>query len=141
MAPIVDLDGARRGVTIEGPVGSRLLRHFRMFRYEVRCWLGGVIPDAGAAVATIRRSVDAATAQLLVDLVASLPPATWGRDELGAGEMWNSNSITAWLLVRSGIGVAGFDLPAGGRAPGWAAGAVVARRGAGDLGPCRSTAA
>jgi hypothetical protein len=128
MAPIVDGDGARRGVAIEGAVGSRLLRRFRLFRYEVRCWSGGVIPDAGAAAATIHQTVDVATAQLLVDLVPSLPAATWGRDELGAGEMWNSNSVTAWLLVRSGIDVTGFDLPAGGRAPGWDAGAFVARR-------------
>jgi hypothetical protein len=27
---------------------------------------------------------------------------TWGRDELGLCEMWNSNSIIAWLLLRSG---------------------------------------
>jgi hypothetical protein len=27
----------------------------------------------------------------------------WGRDELATGEMWNSNSMIAWTLARSGI--------------------------------------
>ena len=79
-------------------------------------------------MATTRRIVDVATAQRLVDLAPTLPAAVWGRDELDTGEMWNSNSVTAWLLVRSGIGVTGFDLPAGGRAPGWHAGAIAAAR-------------
>jgi hypothetical protein len=105
-----------------------LLGRFQLFRYEVRRWRGGVIPDAAAAATTVRRMIDVATARRLLDLAPSLPTAVWGRDELGAGEMWNSNSITAWLLVRSGIGLDGFEPPVGGRAPGWRAGAVVAAR-------------
>ena len=31
-----------------------------------------------------------------------VPTPTWGRDELGTGEMWNSNSLISWLIVCSG---------------------------------------
>jgi len=51
-----------------------------------------------------------------------------GRDELRAGEMWNSNSVISWLVARSGIPVETIRPPTGGRAPGWRAGLVVARR-------------
>jgi hypothetical protein len=43
--------------------------------------------------------------------------------------MWNSNSIVAWLLTSVGIDADRIPPPAGGRAPGWAAGITVARRG------------
>jgi hypothetical protein len=36
-------------------------------------------------------------------LVPRVPTVTWGRDELAADEMWNSNSVVRWLLARSGI--------------------------------------
>jgi hypothetical protein len=42
--------------------------------------------------------------------------------------MWNSNSIIAWLLASAGFDVPAIRLPARGRAPGWSAGLVVARR-------------
>ena len=45
--------------------------------------------------------------------------------------MWNSNSMVAWLIARSGIEVEEIRPPAGGRAPGWRAGVVLARRAAG----------
>ena len=45
-----------------------------------------------------------------------------------AGRMWDSNSLTSWLLVRSGHDVSTVSPPRGGRAPGWAAGVVVAAR-------------
>jgi hypothetical protein len=60
--------------------------------------------------------------------VPHVPAPVWGRDVLGAGEMWNSNSISAWLIARSGIDVESIAPPPGGRAPGWRAGIVVARR-------------
>ena len=49
-----------------------------------------------------------------------------GRDALGLGELWNSNSVGAWLRLVSGHAPAG--PPDGGRAPGWDAGLVIARR-------------
>jgi hypothetical protein len=42
--------------------------------------------------------------------------------------MWNSNSVISWLIARSGIDIESIRPPAGGRAPGWQAGLVVARR-------------
>jgi hypothetical protein len=128
MTPIPDGDGATRGVVGEGPVGSRLLRRWRWFRYELRCWRDGVIPDVAEAVASpLRISDHAIAAKRLVVLVPHVPKAVWGRDELGGGEMWNSNSVVAWLLVRTGVDVDLVHPPDGGRAPGWSGGIAIAR--------------
>jgi hypothetical protein len=128
-APVRGGDGAERGVVAEGAVGSRWAGRSRIFRYEVRCWRGGVIPDVDEAVDSPRRlSSDPAAARLVLELAPLVPTAVWGRDELGAGEMWNSNSVVAWLLARAGLGTESIRPPAGGRAPGWHAGLVVARR-------------
>jgi hypothetical protein len=51
----------------------------------------------------------------------------WGRDEIGTGDMWNSNSVIAWLVARSGIPTDMISPPPGGRAPGWETGLVTAR--------------
>ena len=114
-------------VVYGGPVGSRLLRRWRWFRYEVRCWRDGVIPDVVEAVASpVRVSSDGTHARRLLSLVPHVPPAVWGRDELRAGEGWNSNSVVAWLLVRSGVAADTIHPPPGGRAPGWSAGIAIA---------------
>jgi hypothetical protein len=129
MAPVPDGRGAERGVVAEGPVGARWAGRFRLFRYEVRRWRDGRIPDADEAVESPRRlSSDPTAAELILELVARTPVPVWGRDELGAGEMWNSNSLISWLLVRSGLAIESVALPAEGRAPGWDAGIAVARR-------------
>ena len=128
-APVRDANGAQRGVVAEGAVGHRLAGRFRIFRYEIRCWRDGVIPDVAEAVGGPQLlSDDPREARRLLDLAPSVPTPLWGRDELGTGEMWNSNSVTSWLLVRSGIAADAIPLPAGGRAPGWNAGLVLARR-------------
>ncbi|HEV2824404.1 MAG TPA: hypothetical protein VG035_04260 [Actinomycetota bacterium] len=125
--PIPDPDGRSRGVAVQGPVASRRLARFRVFRYEVRRWRDGVIADAGEAVASPQLlSDDPATARRLLDLVGCLPSPVWGRDELGTGEMWNSNSVIAWLLASSGLPADAICPPAGGRALGWWAGVVTA---------------
>jgi hypothetical protein len=127
--PIPDADGPARGVLVEGPVASRWLGRWPMFRYEVRCWPDGVIADADQAVASPQRlSEDPVVARRLLELVGSLPGPVWGRDELGTGEMWNSNSVIAWLLARSGLPTERIRPPAGGRAPGWRAGLTLAYR-------------
>jgi hypothetical protein len=129
MAPIPDGHGTLRGVVAEGPVGSRWTRRLRLFRYENRCWRGGEIPDVAEAVDSPRRLTDdPALAARILGLVPEAPTPVWGRDELGAGEMWNSNSLISWLLVRSGLDVESVQPPLGGRAPGWHAGIVVARQ-------------
>ncbi len=130
--PIPDSKGAARGVVVEGPVFDRRLAWLRPMRYEVRCWRDGVIVDAGDAVGGPRLvSDDADQAQRLVELAASVPPLTWGNDELDTGEMWNSNSVVSMLLARSGVPMASIEPPNGGRAPGWTAGVVAGRRDAG----------
>ena len=122
-----------RGVIAEGPVGMRALGRLRLFRYEIRCWPDGVIPDVAEAVESPQRlSEEAGCARRLLELVAQVPTPVWARDELGAGEMWNSNSVISWLIVRSGLDVQAIRSPAGGRAPGWRAGVVVAERQAGQ---------
>jgi hypothetical protein len=127
--PIPDGDGVSRGVVLEGPVGSRRFGRFRVLRYEVRRWRNGVIADAGEAVASPQRvSDDVGQARQILHLVESMPALVWGRDELGVGEMWNSNSVIAWVLARSGLPADAIHPPEGGRAPGWAAGLVLASR-------------
>jgi hypothetical protein len=116
-----------RGVVREGPVGFRRLGHLAAFRYEVRRWPMGVIPDVGQAVASPQQiGHDADRARRLLALVPQVPALTWGRDEMRTGEMWNSNSLTAWLLARSGHDTDTVAAPAHGRAPGWHAGLTVA---------------
>ena len=126
MAPVWTKRG-ERGVVGEGAVGSRFLGRSRLFRYEVRRWPGGSIPDAAAAVGgPVSVSHDPATVHRVLELVPEFPTAVWGRDELGTGEMWNSNSLVSWLLVRVGVDTATLRPPAGGRAPGWDAGLAAA---------------
>ena len=132
-APIRDDRGRERGVVAEGPVGTRWAGRFRLFRYEIRRWHGGSIPDANDAVESpVRVADDLDRAQRVLDLVPSVPTPVWGRDELRAGDMWNSNSVISWLLVRAGVDPEAIQPPAGGRAPGWDAGLIVARR---EMGP------
>jgi hypothetical protein len=126
-APIRDGNGEARGVVAEGPVGSRWIGRFRVFRYEVRRWRDGVIPDLAEAVDSPRRlGSDPRLARRLLDLVPQVPRLVWGRDELRLGEMWNSNSVIAWLLARSGLDTESIEPPADGRAPGWDAGLALA---------------
>jgi hypothetical protein len=127
--PVPDLHGEARGVVATGPVGLRRAGSLRIFRYEVRRWLGGSIPDVHEAVASpLRLSNTLATARRVLDVVPSVPTPVWGRDEMRTGEMWNSNSIIAWILSRGGIDAASIHPPPGGRAPGWHAGLFAAAR-------------
>jgi hypothetical protein len=129
MTPVPRGEAAERGAVAQGAVGSRRAGRWRLFRYEVRRWLGGAIPDIAEAVASPQRlSDDPDVARRVLGLVPSVPTPVWGRDELRAGEMWNSNSLTSWLLARSGLPTDAIRPPKDGRAPGWDAGLAVARR-------------
>lgn len=127
--PVINADGPERGVVGEGAVGARWAGRFRIFRYEVRRWLNGVIPDVNEAVDSPQRLTNhLGQARRLLDLVSQVPLIVWGRDEARAGEMWNSNSIISWLLTRTGLETESIKPPTGGRAPGWNAGIIVAHR-------------
>lgn len=136
MTPIPDTSGrAHRGVVAEGPVGSRLLGRFRIFRYEIRRWPGGEIPDLSYAVSSpVLLADDPAVVQRALDAVPFVPTPVWGRDEHRTGEMWNSNSVVAWILTAAGIADRAGAPPGDGRAPGWDAGVVVATAGTGEGG-------
>jgi hypothetical protein len=126
--PVPNLSGEQRGVVAAGAVGSSWAGRFRIFRYEIRLWRNGHIPDVVEAVESPRRlSNDEDRARRVLDVVAKVPTPVWGRDELGTGEMWNSNSVIAWVIASSGIDAESIRPPAGGRAPGWRAGLEVAR--------------
>jgi hypothetical protein len=121
--PSPNSDGASRGVVAQGPVFGRWMGWMRPFRYEVRRWRDGIVADIDAAVASPQVvSEDPDVARRLLDLVPAVPPMIWGRDELETGDMWNSNSVIAWLLAASGLSMDGIRPPTGGRVPGWHAG-------------------
>jgi hypothetical protein len=144
MAPAWNDPTHDHGVVQRGPVGLRPLGRFVAFRYEVRCWPDGTIPDLAWAVDGPRRlSADDSAVSALLERIREVPPLTWGRDELGVGEMWNSNSVVAWLLASCGV-EADLVPPRGGRAPGWSSGLRLARaeplvRGGRDIGLCPPT--
>jgi len=128
MWPSPDDEVAARGVVIQGPVWSHLLGAVRTFRYEVRRWREGQLPDADQAVGgpqTVSDNPD--QARNLLDAVESIPGLVWGRDQMRAGEMWNSNSVVSWLLTVSRVPMHEVHPPTGGRAPGWDAGILIGR--------------
>ena len=48
--PVPDRSGDRRGAVAQGAVGARWASRFRIFRYEIRLWRDGSIPDVAEAV-------------------------------------------------------------------------------------------
>jgi hypothetical protein len=130
MTPVPDADGAHeRGAVAQGAVGSALLGRFRLFRYEVRRWPGGNIPDLAFAVdSPVRLTDEPAAVERALAALPGVPTYVWGRDQLRAGEMWNSNSVVSWTLSRAGLVDRAGAPPAGGRAPGWDAGLLAAHR-------------
>jgi hypothetical protein len=129
MTPVPNGRGWARGVVAEGAVGTRSAGRLRIFRYEIRRWHNGAIPDLDYAVSSpIRVTDDPAVAHRVLELLPSVPTPTWGRDELRTGEMWSCNSIISWVLTRAGIDTDAIPPPPGGRAPGWDAGVAVGRR-------------
>ena len=137
MGPVWNVPAVDRGVVCEGPVGASCLGRFAAFRYEVRCWSGGYIPDLTEAVDSPVRTTEGrpGVAAVLATL-RDVPALTWGCDELRTGEMWNSNSVVSWTLARTGHDMGAIRPPAGGRAPGWRAGLALASRHTSQAPPC-----
>ena len=66
--PVRDARGEQRGVVAEGPVGTRWAGRFRIFRYEIRRWRDGRIPDVDEAVGSpLRLTDERAHAQQVLD--------------------------------------------------------------------------
>ena len=128
MTPVPNNRGWTRGVVAEGAVGARWAGQLRRFRYEIRCWRDGTIPDLQYAIGgPIRVTDDALAAQRILEVLPSVPTLTWGRDESRVGDMWSCNSIVSWALTRAGLNVEHIPMPYRGRAPGWHAGIAVAQ--------------
>ena len=124
-------DEASRGVVATGAVGSPLGRPAAPVPLRGPLLARRVDPGSrrgGRRTAPAEPATRPRPAALL-DLVAAVPTPVWGRDELRAGEGWNSNSVIAWLIATAGLWTERVHPPAGGRAPGWDAGLEVARRG------------
>lgn len=127
--PVPRGDPASRGVVAGGPVGFARAGRLRVFRYEVRCWKDGEIPDIAAAVGDpIVVTRDPVVARRVLAVVATVPNLVWGRDPGRVGDMWNSNSVVAWTLATAGVDGGAITPPIGGRAPGWQAGVLLAGR-------------
>lgn len=129
MTPAWGAAGQDRGTVTSGPVGLRALGRSKFFRYEVHRWCDGSIPDIADAIGGAHLVTDDVEAtRRLFDLVPAFPTATWGRDELATGDMWNSNSLVSWLLAKADIDLDDLRPPPNGRAPGWSAGLKIATR-------------
>ena len=114
-APVHDWSGKDRGVVAEGAVGTLWAGRFRISATRS-------VSGAAATSPTSRRAWTARghrpmtnRARRVLDVVREVPTPVWGRDELATGEMWNSNSVIAWTLARSGIDTEAIQPPAGGR--------------------------
>src|SRR4051794_15236856 len=78
--PVPRVKGDERCVVAEGPVGSRWAGRFRIFRYEIRVWRNGQIPDVVEAVGSpVRLSEDEAHARRVLSVVKHVPTPVWGR--------------------------------------------------------------
>lgn len=128
MAPAWGPHAGAHGVVATGPVGARPLGRSRFFRYEIRCWEDGILPDREyAPEPPVRIPLTPGDARAALEHLRTAPRYTWGRDPLDAGEMWNSNSLIAWLLQVIDAGPADLHPPSGGLAPGWSAGIAAAQ--------------
>jgi hypothetical protein len=112
-----------------GPVGVRGADRFRFFRYQLLALCTDWLPDEDWTVAYVRLGSGSEAARRVLALAPSVPKYTWGWRAPGTHEMWTSDSVISWLLVRADLGLDGVTPPADGRAPGWFAGIEAAKRG------------
>jgi hypothetical protein len=95
---------------LEGAVGSRLAGRYRLFRYEIRRWHDGVIPDIGEAVSSpVRVTQDLVQASLVLDLVESVPALVWDgtratRATCGIRTRWSHGCSLALASILAGYG-------------------------------------
>ena len=117
-----------RGVVAEGAVGTRVAGRLRLFRYEIRRWRDGLIPDVSEAVESPQHlSDDIDRARCVLKLVPAVPT------RFGVATSWAPRDVELQLarLVadRAKRPRRRCDpSPSARRAPGWHAGIVLARR-------------
>lgn len=128
LAPAWGQPARPHAIVATGPVGLRRLGRLRLFRYEVRCWPDGILPDREYAVdSPTTFPLTQASARVLLESLPGVPTLTWGRAVTPTGDMWNSNSLVSWLLTTVGVDAARLAPPTPARAPGWAAGIALAQ--------------
>ncbi|MFD3789931.1 hypothetical protein [Streptomyces cyaneofuscatus] len=75
MGPAWGQSSPSRGVVATGPVGWEALGRWRLFRYEVRCWPEGLLPDRGLAVGAPQQiALTPDGARSLLARVSTAPP-------------------------------------------------------------------
>lgn len=110
-----------------GPVGVRGADRLRLFRYQLVCLPVDALPDEQWAVESpVRLSADSGAVRRVIELAPCVPRYAWGRRQRGTREMWTSDSVVSWLLVKAGVDLSRVHPPRGGRAPGWDAGKQLA---------------
>ena len=115
---------------LTGPVGAGLAGPPRPLPHQRVCThRGGAPPRRWGGERAQGLAHDESVARAIIALAPAVPPYTWGRRVRGTSEMWTSDSVISWLLLRAGVDLAAMHIPAGGRAPGWEAGLEVASRG------------
>jgi hypothetical protein len=113
---------------VTGAVGVRGADRLTLFRYQLVLLPAEKLPDEAWAIGEpLRLADDCAAIDRLLALAPSAPNHVWGRRVRGTAEMWTSDSVISWLLVRAGIDPSGAGPPPGTRAPGWEAGLRLAR--------------
>lgn len=121
--------GEKRGVVGIGPIGGHWIAHWHLFRYELRRWRDGVIPDIGEAVDSPQRlSSDPAVAKRLLDLLPEVPFLCGAATSSAAVTCGTrTRKLPGCLPARALMSIPS-SRPPGGRAPGWHAGLVAAAR-------------
>ena len=97
MAPVWNNPDPQRGVVGEGSVGLSGLGRSRLFRYEIRCWRDGHIPDVDEAIESPQHlSHDGVRARRVLELLPAFPDAP--------GEPTNSTPATCGTPTPSSPG-------------------------------------
>ena len=124
--PVPRLSVERRGVVAEGAVGASWAGRFRIFRYEIRLWRNGHIPDVAEAVDSPQRlNSDETLCVARARPGVEVPTPVWGR--MGCDrEMWNWKAITASTSTAAGSRLVD-TASRGGPPPGSRAGVTAAR--------------
>lgn len=119
---------ARPGSGARGTGGDALARPVTavpLYSSMLAGWFDPGRGGSGGQSATVEQRLHRGGTDALAG--ARLPNGRLGARRVRTGDIWNSNSLVSWLLVRSGHDVGSVRPPPHGRAPGWAAGVAIGR--------------